>query len=80
MRIILSPFRNGVYSIVLQMPSGKHYFNFPTLSQAQNALAKIKARKYKDLCESLKRLCGDDYYSHELESFQFKGTQPSSMS
>lgn len=81
MEIILSPFRSGVYSIMLSESTGKYYFNFPTLLQARNALNKLDTRNYKNRHEALKNLCGNDYYSPELESFfQSKGNHPSSIS
>ena len=73
--------RLGVYSVALCDLGGKEYFHFPTREQAMLAMAKAeKSKTLKKLRSSLKKLCGEDYYSPAEEESKSRGIHSSSSS
>lgn len=81
--VVLSPFRYASYAIKFEVPEGAHFYNFPSLEQANSALNKIT--KDDDLVSNnmkhlrLMQLCGADYYSSMYESWLYsRGTHSSS--
>lgn len=73
--------RLGVYSIALYTAEGKEYFHFPTREQAMMAMTKAQKNKtIENLKLSLKKLCGEDYYSPAEEALWSNGIHSSSSS
>jgi len=81
-----SPFRIGVFAVILRQPGKSNdYFHFSTRKQAMTALTRVSKKVgvwggVDEAFLSLKRLCGDDYFSPSDEQAAFKGIQISSSS
>lgn len=81
MDLVFGVGRLGVFSIALYTPTGKEYFHFPTREQATLAMTKAEKNKtLETIKNSLKKLCGNDYYSAAEEASWSRGIHFSSSS
>jgi hypothetical protein len=84
MQTCCNPSRSGFHSVIIKDRSGNYaYFNFGSKEQAEQAFKRvIKKGKHviANVCETLKRLCGDDVNDYGLYGSGSQGSSPSSSS